>query len=207
SVAYWNLGKLAAALLPLVENTDELEETLHFYETVFWDYYYKMMGNKLGLDQVEKEDASLISDFEKMLADTKPDMSIFYRLLIDVPLEFRKENELMDYFEPCFYKIPQGDEKRRFFDLIRSYSKRIKTNTISREDSQKIMRKNNPYFILRNYLLHQAIEELEKGENQLFKKLQQAMKTPYAENSPEFFKKRPEWAEKKAGCSMLSCSS
>jgi uncharacterized protein YdiU (UPF0061 family) len=69
------------------------------------------------------------------------------------------------------------------------------------------MRKNNPRFILRNYLLHQAIEELEKGDDKLFIKLQEAIKNPYSERNNEFFTKRPEWATQKAGCSMLSCSS
>jgi uncharacterized protein YdiU (UPF0061 family) len=69
------------------------------------------------------------------------------------------------------------------------------------------MKENNPSFILRNYLLHQAIEELERGETALFQKLQNAMKTPYAETNDEFLVKRPDWASQKAGCSMLSCSS
>jgi len=69
------------------------------------------------------------------------------------------------------------------------------------------MRKTNPRFILRNYLLHQSIEDLEKGDDGLFVQLQTAMKEPYSANHDEFFKKRPEWATEKAGCSQLSCSS
>jgi uncharacterized protein YdiU (UPF0061 family) len=60
---------------------------------------------------------------------------------------------------------------------------------------------------LRNYLLHKAIEDLEKGDDSLFVKLQQAMKEPYTAKHDEFFQKRPSWASQKAGCSMLSCSS
>jgi uncharacterized protein YdiU (UPF0061 family) len=69
------------------------------------------------------------------------------------------------------------------------------------------MRAANPRFILRNYLLHQAIEELEKGENTLFQQLQEAMKDPYSNQFDQFLRKRPDWASQKAGCSMLSCSS
>ena len=69
------------------------------------------------------------------------------------------------------------------------------------------MRKANPRVILRNYLLHQAIEQVERGEKGLFEKLQEAMKKPYSTEFDEFFRKRPDWATKKAGCSMLSCSS
>jgi uncharacterized protein YdiU (UPF0061 family) len=90
---------------------------------------------------------------------------------------------------------------------MKSYIGRIKSNTGSREDSIVRMRANNPRFILRNYLLHQAIEDLEKGDDQLFSKLQEAMKDPYSNKYDEFFTKRPSWATQKAGCSMLSCSS
>ena len=68
------------------------------------------------------------------------------------------------------------------------------------------MKQANPKFILRNYLLHQAIEELEQGRDTLFRKLEQELKTPYDETT-EFFARRPDWATNKAGCSMLSCSS
>ena len=67
SVAFWNLGKLANAISPLFEDIAPLEEALNSYETTFWNYYYGMMGKKLGLDRVEKEDKSLISEFEKVL--------------------------------------------------------------------------------------------------------------------------------------------
>jgi uncharacterized protein YdiU (UPF0061 family) len=69
------------------------------------------------------------------------------------------------------------------------------------------MKATSPRFILRNYLLHKAIEDLEKGDDTLFLKLQNAIKEPYSGKFDEFFEKRPSWASQKAGCSMLSCSS
>ncbi|HSU50897.1 MAG TPA: hypothetical protein VLJ41_09915, partial [Segetibacter sp.] len=94
-----------------------------------------------------------------------------------------------------------------FNSSLTAYVERLKANTISRAESVEIMRKSNPRFILRNYLLHQSIEQLEKGDSQLFEKLQEAMKEPYSDKFDEFFAKRPAWATQKAGCSMLSCSS
>ncbi len=208
SIGYWNLGKLASAVLPLFnDETEELEEALRSYETIFWDKYYAMMGRKLGLDEVTEEDKKMIGDFEKVLSGVKPDMTIFYQLLIELPLDSMEEDQLMEHFSASFYEAPEGNSKTAFLDLIRQYVQRIENNSIPREDSWEMMRKANPRFILRNYLLHQAIEELEKGENTIFEKLQIAMKDPYSGAHDEFFKKRPDWATKKAGCSMLSCSS
>jgi uncharacterized protein YdiU (UPF0061 family) len=207
SVGYWNLGKLASALLPLFEDGDELEAALKTYEEVYWNKYYIMMGNKLGLDQISEEDKKLIAEFEKVLSAVKPDMTMFYRLLINLEPEEIEEQKLLDYFSETFYNQPDASAKKAFVQLLQQYSERILKNTMSRKDSQEIMKNANPYFILRNYLLHNAIEELEKGEDSLFRKLEQAMKDPYSEASKEFFGKRPDWASNKAGCSMLSCSS
>ncbi len=207
SVAYWNLGKLASALLPLFEDSKELEAALATFEVVFWNKYYQMMGNKLGLDLVMEEDQELIAGFEKVLSSVKPDMTMFYRLLIDFPIDDPDEEKVLSYFEITFYEAPDDSTKKEFVKLLVQYAKRINANTISREESREKMRRANPYFILRNYLLHQAIEELEKGEDKLFRKLEMAMKDPYVDEFSEFFRKRPDWASEKAGCSMLSCSS
>ena len=44
---------------------------------------------------------------------------------------------------------------------------------------------------------------LEKGDDALFVKLQEAIKEPYSDKFDEFFQTRPEWATQQAGCSML----
>lgn len=208
SIGYWNLSKLASALLPLFEDSEGLEEVLKTYEEAFWSRYYKMMGNKLGLDEVREDDKKLISNFEEVLPGIKPDMTIFYRLLIDMPLDAAEDEErLLKHFKECFYAEAEDVNKAAFLDLLKRYAIRRKENSIPAEASKNIMKKTNPYFILRNYLLHQAIEGLEKGDDNLFENLREALKDPYKEDYSEFFKKRPDWATKKAGCSMLSCSS
>ena len=207
SIGYWNLGKLANALSLLFEDTTGLEEALGSYEKTFWDHYYGMMGRKLGLDKVQKEEKELIGRFEKVLAEIQPDMTIFYRLLADISPEASSE-ELLDHFKTALYNDLSVKQANLFKDLLTDYSKRRKNNTISEDASKNLMNQNNPRIILRNYLLHQAIEELEQGENKLFSRLREAMKQPYSDKGfDDLVAKRPEWAESKAGCSMLSCSS
>lgn len=208
SVAYWNLGRLASAIAPLVPDTDRLVAALEAYEGVFSRKYHTMMAHKLGLDEVRAEDTDLISEVVGTLALIKPDMTIFYQRLIDLPVdESADEQAVVNHFSDSFYRELDGHERRALHGLIRAYLERIKRNTCTREASAARMRESNPRFILRNYLLHQAIEELERGENGLFLKLQEAIKDPYGSKFDEFFAKRPEWASHQAGCSMLSCSS
>lgn len=206
SIAYWNLGCLAGALLPVADK-DQLLEALETYKEIYWAKYYAMMGNKLGLDHVSEADINLITQFEETLVTIKPDMTIFFQLLIDLPLYMENEQEVADYFASSLYDDLKPEESKLLYSLITAYLERLNKNTIKREDSQKLMRETNPRFILRNYLLHQVIEELERGEDQLFLKLQEAIKDPYSKNFDAFFETRPGWASQKAGCSMLSCSS
>ncbi|WP_018614849.1 protein adenylyltransferase SelO [Segetibacter koreensis] len=207
AVAKWNLACLAGAIAPIVEDNDKLIASLESYDDFYWSRYNTMMANKLGLDAVSEKDMKFVEQFEKVLSVIKPDMTIFYQLLIDLPGEIENEQAVIEHFEESFYETPSDGEVEKLFDLMKTYSERIQSNTISRKESIKRMRENNPRFVLRNYLLHQAIEDVEKGDNTLFVKLQEAIKEPYSVKFDQFYAKRPSWAAEKAGCSMLSCSS
>lgn len=207
SVAYWNLGCLAGALAPLFPDTKGLVEVLEEFKDRYLNYYYLMMANKLGLDQPRPGDSELFASFEKNMQALKADMTIFYQLLTELPAAIPANNEVLNYFEPCFYQQPGDQEKENLFLLIQAYQQRLKQNSCSDGERLQKMRRANPRFILRNYLLHQSIEALEKGDDSLFRKLEQAMKDPYSNDWDEFFLKRPAWAAQKAGSSMLSCSS
>jgi uncharacterized protein YdiU (UPF0061 family) len=208
NMAYWNLSCLANALASLIPDTDRLASQLKTYEDIYWRKYYAMMANKLGLDGIkDDDDVKLVAEFDKILTAIQPDMTIFYQLLIDLPKELATEEDMLNYFNSSFYNDPEAADATELYTLIKRYQARIETNTCTREDSLQRMRKANPRFILRNYLLHMAIEDLQKGRNELFMKLQQALKDPYSKSNNEFFEIRPGWATQQAGCSMLSCSS
>jgi uncharacterized protein YdiU (UPF0061 family) len=126
---------------------------------------------------------------------------------MDLPLEVDHAQAVADHFKDSLYQDLAPADSEALFGLMQDYTARLKANTITREESVERMRKANPRFILRNYLLHQAIEQLENGQDELFQKLQEAMREPYSNKFDEFLVKRPAWASQKAGCSMLSCSS
>ncbi len=207
AVAKWNLGCLGGALAPLLPDTKKLVAVLDGYDDIYWQAYYHMMSQKLGLDEFLQEDIQLISQFEKTLSSVKPDMTIFYQLLADLSPDATSQEEVLSHFGESFYIVPDAGKAKAFFKLIQLYFERLKKNKAGLETRKRVMKSVNPRFILRNYLLHLAIEELEGGQNTIFTKLQEAMKEPYSNKWDEFFAKRPDWASQKAGCSMLSCSS
>jgi len=207
AVAHWNLGCLANALVPLFDKTDDLEKALREYKSIYLEKYFTMMANKLGFDQLRDGDKKLIIEVEELLNELGPDMTIFFQLLIDIEDKIDSPDEVYIHFQDSFYNEPSSDEKQRLYDTLIKYLTRIASNTCERKESRDKMKAANPRFILRNYLLHQAIEELEKGSDKLFLELQEAIKNPYSDRFDKFFAKRPDWASRKAGCSMLSCSS
>ncbi|MGY0034352.1 protein adenylyltransferase SelO family protein [Pedobacter sp. NJ-S-72] len=146
-----------------------------------------MMAGKLGFDEFKEQDQELIEAFEKTLTLLKADMTIFYQLLMTLPIETSTQEAVTSHFSASFYELPNKDTLQTLTETINHYHLRIRENKTSNEVSKEIMKKSNPRFILRNYLLHQAIQELEKGEQTLFLKLQEAIKTPYSNTHDEFF--------------------
>ncbi len=206
-IGKWNLGCLASAIAPLLEGTDELVKILDGYDDFFWYKYSTMMAAKLGLDEVKAGDSDLMAALERTLIALKPDMTIFYQLLTDIPFNLRQDTDIITHFKDSLYKDLLPEQADMLSSFIKTYIRRMETNALTREESIQRMRSANPRFILRNYLLHEAIEQLEKGNNDLFLQLQEAIKEPYSKKFDQFFTKRPDWAGSKAGCSMLSCSS
>jgi uncharacterized protein YdiU (UPF0061 family) len=72
------------------------------------------------------------------------------------------------------------------------------------------MNKSNPKYVLRNWMAQLAIDAAEKEDFTVAIELYNILKNPYSEqleHEEKWFKKRPEWARHRVGCSMLSCSS
>ncbi len=204
SIALWNLERLAEAILPLVSGRKSLETILVKYQRYFSDEYYKMMARKLGLDRLQDDnDYDFIVQTDALLKDLQIDMTLFYRTLAKVEV---KQN-YADLFETSLYHSLSDEEKLRFNQYIDNYLKRINRNSFDRQKSRELMNKTNPCFILRNYLLYEAIKDLEEGSPDKFEELKKAIVFPYEERNDELTCRRPDWASNQAGCSTLSCSS
>ena len=207
TIAYWNLGCLASAIAPLFERSDELVTVLEGFQEVYFDKYYTMMAGKLGLGSLSEEHKQLVDDFEESLSMLAPDMTIFYQLLITLPGDEQDQDLLLAHLKPSFYTLPGGKGLDKLTETLKTYQESLKSSTISTAESQDIMRRNNPRFILRNYMLHEAIQALESGNDAPFMKLKHALKTPYSADHDAYFALRPDWAVNQPGSSTLSCSS
>ena len=121
--------------------------------------------------------------------------------------ELKEDSDLRIHFQDaCYNPILEG-QFLQLENFIKNYKTRLKKNVISKTESLELMKKTNPKFILRNYILFECIAELNEGKKDLFNKILQALENPYEEIFPEFSKKRPSIYDGQSGSSTLSCSS
>ena len=202
-VSQWNLWQLANALFPLIDDTKFLEQTLDEYSSYFWEQHDGMMAAKFGFDKVMEGDDVFFTDWQKLMVALKLDYTLFFTELERLEQDTARES----FFDKVSYMARTPELIQALENFIKKYNERKNLNSISPEASKALMKKTNPCFLLRNYLLYEAIEELNVGKKDLMGKLLHALQNPYQEIYPEFSVKRPSTYEGVSGCSMLSCSS
>lgn len=202
-ISQWNLWQLANALFPLIKDEKFLEETLNSYGNYFWEAHDRMLCRKFGFDEFKKEDEEFFINWQGLMQELQFDYTLFFNLLekLDSISDIKTE------FQNISYGFIDDAKIKKLENFIQNYSLRLKTITISKEESLDLMKKTNPKFLLRNYLLFECIEEINNGKTEILQKLTKALENPYEEIFPEFSVKRPTGYDDISGCLMLSCSS
>ena len=83
-IAYWNLTRLASALVPLFDTHDPLHEGLARYEAVYVDTFREHASAKLGLAACTDEDLEHLHALHRLMHAAEMDMTITFRALADV---------------------------------------------------------------------------------------------------------------------------
>ncbi len=213
-ISHWNLFQLANAIYPLIDDADALNTILADYNQLYQQQWLQMMASKIGIEKCDyKTDAPLLVALEELLGAVQTDMTLFYRQLA----KFSQTQLLADieqnvqFFADCFYQPKQLTQSyaRQLTVWLTQYQQRLMQQNLSDAERATAMNTVNPKYVLRNYMAQLAIEAAENGDYSVLHELQTLLLNPYDEQ-PEFEKyavKRPVWAEHKAGCSTLSCSS
>lgn len=201
-ISHWNLATLANAIFPLVNDQEVLEKILDDFGKQFWIKHDQMLADKFGFDEVLAEDERFFTEWQQMMQDLNLDYTLFFQQLEKPISEIKTED-----FKNSFYRNLNQNELKKLSDFIEKYQIRKLKNKSSEAESLELMSKINPKFILRNYLLFEAIQEAENGNYHMFFKLKKALENPYENLYPEFNKKRPSKYDNQTGSSQLSCSS
>lgn len=213
-IGQWNLFQLANAIFPLINDAEPLNEILNEYAENYQRQWCLMMAKKLGFAHYQGEsDQQLFVDLEVLLSSIETDMTVFYRQL--AKFEIKKapvqEQDWLPILTPAIYNsaVLSLTLKEQWSQWFTRYGERCQQDEHSTVDRITRMNNTNPKFVLRNYLVQQAIEAAEQGDYSEIEKLQKILQNPYDEQEhyQAYAQKRPEWARNKAGCSALSCSS
>ncbi len=204
AIGQWNLMQLANALLPIVGETQPLEQALSDYARRYEQQWQVMMAAKLGLNQY---DGALIDELLLLLTSTATDMTRFFRALASV----EPDRATLDALLGSYYEPPslQDDFKRHTDAWLKKYARTLGEQNVTEKERSTLMKRTNPKYVLRNYLAQLAIDAAEQGDFSKINETLEVMRRPYDEQ-PEFeayADLRPDWAKTRVGCSMLSCSS
>ena len=206
AVAYWNLGCLANALLPLFEAPEPLQAALDHYVATYQAAHDANIAGKLGLTECRADDRALMESLQSLMQQAEVDMTLFFRTLADVD-PVRPDPQA---FDDCFYDPGKREANGAgLVEWLQRYAARLRDDALDPGERHARMRRANPRYVLRNYLAQLAIDRAEQGDPSGVEELLDVLRRPYDDQPgrEEFAGRRPDWARTRAGCSMLSCSS
>ena len=190
-VAKWNLQRLMMALSPLA-SIEKMEKILVIYDKIYIRYLHYYMCKKLGLEGTVEEDPVLIDDMFDMLETLRVDYTLFMRTLSHYEHKGDRTALLATgmYHEPMNSWLDRYDERIQYID---------------KTERKKQMLSNNPKYVLKNYMLQEAIDAAEEGDFSVVSDLFNIAQNPF-DKHPEFER----WAgatPKEFINQKLSCSS
>jgi uncharacterized protein YdiU (UPF0061 family) len=203
-----NFHMFCMALKPLIESNPDvlsrLNEIEHGFSTIVQEQMEKMLAAKLGLSTF---DAELFQELFTLMLQTHVDYTILFRELSSLPQEI---SPLLK----SFYNESLDDEKmlKNWSQWLEKWKALINITTHeSRAKLSEQMKRINPKYTLREWLLVPAYQQASTGDYTLIRELQEVMTHPYDELSSEieekYYKKKPSQLFNIAGISHISCSS
>lgn len=172
NVSYWNLTMLSKALTPIISKEKMQQKLDDFGDFLYPNAYVNVMRNKLGLSVNLDDDVELIKDLVGTLQDIFVDHTLFFRTL-----------SRYDGNRAPIYDIAMDPVILDKWLIL--YDDRLSHETRTQEERQKAMLKNNPKYVLKNYMLEEAIILAERGDFSMVETLLHIATHPYDE-LPEF---------------------
>ena len=199
-----NFNMFIKSLKLALENECDLLERLNIIQQDFkismQEKIKIMWTKKLGLKEY---DESLLNNLFQLMIITKVDYTKFFRLLSDIPKEISSLKK--SFYQDCSIEIDS-----LWNNWLKAWYKSLKqVNDINKISSD--MKKVNPRYTWREWLISFAYKAAERGDFSLIKELQVVFDNPYEDLSIDLQNKydliRPLKFFNKGGISHYSCSS
>jgi len=175
---HWNLTRLAETLLPLLvaeEGSDEAglasaHEALEKFAMHFEAARDAGMRRKLGFTQDHEDDAALVEDLLKRMAENRADYTLTFRRLCDAAAGIEGNQGVRVLFA----------DPAAFDTWETAWRQRLAKESVSPEERAAQMRRVSPAFIPRNHIVEAALEAATEEENfQPFEELLEVLAHPY----------------------------
>lgn len=165
SIVHWNLARLASCFLDLCSEP-ALQDVLSHFESDYLEQYEANLKVKFGFTQWNSDDHQLVNDWWKLLHDNQADFSLSFRYLA---LTFEQPDTWLDLFK----------DKAGAQMWLNRYHERCTINTSSAQQRMELMNQHNALFVLRNHLVHQAIEAAKNADFLPLQRLFTVLRRPF----------------------------
>lgn len=172
NVSYWNLTMLSQALSTLIDKQKMQQKLDDYGAFIYPDAYTLVMCKKMGLFRRLEEDKELIEALLRALQDAYVDYTIFFRTLC------RYDGERSPLYDIAMNPVAIDN-------WLNLYDERLAKETHTQAQRQEAMLKTNPKYVLKNYMLQDAITLAKRGDFTLVETLLYLAAHPYDE-LPEF---------------------
>ena len=179
-IVLWNLSRFAESILLLLDRDEKIaikkaQKILNKFQTIYSQGWLKMMKNKLGLIEENKNDIKLIQELLDIMHVYKLD---YTNTFVDL-----NNNEI--------------NKHKQFKTWIEKYDERKEMEKKDKLYLKNIMKKNNPKIIPRNHIVANCIREAEENNYNYLSEFLESFKKTYDEvDFPESLKKLPSNEEK-----------
>lgn len=194
-----NFGSLVDAIVPLLdqEHAKEARTILSNHGEVAMNATNKMWRTKLGLQCWSTAARDLLDELLRVMEECQADYTLFFRQLATVLENCDEQSEVDRLFHPvegCFYRCSSQEDKAKVTSWLKTWITQAKGSGPPGEVAQR-MRRFNPKFVPREWILVNAYTAANKGDSSLIEELQRLFETPYDEHDEElsgkYYKKAP----------------
>jgi uncharacterized protein YdiU (UPF0061 family) len=164
--------------------------------------FEKIWCAKLGLVSFE---ANLFESLIFLMIETHVDFTIFFRELSKVP-------DNVEALKKSFHTKPSAEIDNKWQTWLKQWRALVLSEKSEGASEVAVsMKKANPKYTWREWLIVPAYEQAAQGNYSLIKELQEVLGNPYEEQSEEveakYYRLRPDEFIKAGGVSHYSCSS
>ena len=199
-----NFQMFWTALRPLlsenVEAVNIFDDIRHGFAAAMETEIQSMWASKLGLPRM---DSPLLNNLLRLMHRSKADYTMTFRVLSDLP-------ETITPLRKCFLEPCSDQLDSEWSAWLQGWHAQL-PDDIDPHAIRAAMKKTNPRYTWREWLIVPAYQQAEQGETDRILELQDLFSHPYDDQSPERAEKydqlRPSSLLNAGGISHYSCSS